>query len=260
MIEPLAFRDVGNGPTLLLIHGSFSNGTASWANQLRSLSDSIRLIVPDRRGYGSSPKAPRSYTIESDAHDVLTLLQQRALGSVHLAGHSSGGLVAIEVACQVPGAICSLHLIEPPYMSLLSPETMSTPMAQRAGQVFADAKMLGPEATAVAFFTYLVGESGVERLRQSKGWAGIVAEAGRVAYEKNPGDYPARRLTELCLSVPVIVYVGGKSDPAHNAIAQIIVERVAGSRLVVAPEAGHAVQLTSDLFDREVLALVSAKA
>jgi pimeloyl-ACP methyl ester carboxylesterase len=63
----------------------------------------------NRRGYGKSPPIER-VDIETDAHDVLSLLGERA----HLVGTSMGGIVAAAAAAMAPERILSLTLIEPP--------------------------------------------------------------------------------------------------------------------------------------------------
>ena len=117
--EPIFFEDIGAGSPLLLIHGSFSNGPATWAGQMEELRHHHRLIPVDRRGHGQSPAEPRPYTIASDALDVLEAADWAGEGEIHVAGHSYGGMVALEMARIAPHRIISLHLIEPPYLSLL---------------------------------------------------------------------------------------------------------------------------------------------
>ncbi|MCC6792694.1 MAG: alpha/beta fold hydrolase, partial [Thermomicrobiales bacterium] len=104
---PLHVLDVGTGPPLVLIHGDFNDGPGAWSRQIASLASEHRLLVVDRRGHGASPREPRPYTIAADARDVLDAVDARGIDRVHLAGHSYGGLVAIEIARQSPGRIRS---------------------------------------------------------------------------------------------------------------------------------------------------------
>ena len=94
-------------PSVVLIHGSMTWGTACFERQ-RSLADDYRLLVLDRRGYGSSPDIDRS-DYDVDASDVVELLGEGA----HVVGHSSGGVVAMLAAGRRPQAVRSLTLIEP---------------------------------------------------------------------------------------------------------------------------------------------------
>ena len=85
--------------TVVLIHGDFSDGAGTWGRQMTSeaLLSRCRLIVVDRRGAGQSPVEPRPYTIRSEALDVLALLDALEIEGCHIAGHSYGGLIAIEL-------------------------------------------------------------------------------------------------------------------------------------------------------------------
>ena len=82
-------------------------GTACFDRQ-RPLADGYRLLVVDRRGYGSSPDVDRS-DYDVDAADVVELLGEGA----HVVGHSYGGVVAMLAAGRRPQAVRSLILIEP---------------------------------------------------------------------------------------------------------------------------------------------------
>lgn len=97
--------------TALLVHGTFTWGTRSFAPQ-RPLAERYRLLVPDRRGFGASPdleSGEYSSDYEVDAADVVDLLGEGA----HLVGHSYGGVVAMLAAAACPEKIRSLTLIEP---------------------------------------------------------------------------------------------------------------------------------------------------
>ena len=115
---PLHFWETGEGPPLVLVHGGLSNGLLAWSRTAEALSAYHRLIVVDRRGHGKSPRLPRPYTIASDARDLVQLAAALGLERLHLAGHSYGALVAYEMAVRTPQAVASLHLIEPPMLTI----------------------------------------------------------------------------------------------------------------------------------------------
>jgi pimeloyl-ACP methyl ester carboxylesterase len=96
------------GDAAVFVHGSFGWGEETWREQ-RPLSNDHRLLLIDRRGFGSSPPDGR-VDFERDARDVAELLN----GGAHLVGHSYGGVVSLLAAAQRPDAVRSLTLIEPP--------------------------------------------------------------------------------------------------------------------------------------------------
>ena len=101
----LAVRDFGSRAntdrTVVLLHGLCLTQD-SWAAQIRGLIQrwgaSIRIITYDHRGHGGSSSAPmHTYRIDrlaADLADVLSALH--VAGPLTLAGHSMGGMTALE--------------------------------------------------------------------------------------------------------------------------------------------------------------------
>lgn len=99
----------GDGTPVVLIHGSLATGAEEWAEQRPLAELGYRLIVPDRRGYGSSPTADGEDFL-ADAADIAQLAGTGA----HLVGHSYGGLGALVAAAQHPDLVLSLTVLESP--------------------------------------------------------------------------------------------------------------------------------------------------
>lgn len=108
------YEVTGAGDASLLIHG------ALLAEAMTPLADTaalegFELIRYHRRGHaGSSHPAPAS--IAEHADDAAALLGHLDHGSVHVIGHSSGAIVALELAARHPGQVRSLALLEPPVL------------------------------------------------------------------------------------------------------------------------------------------------
>ena len=230
-VAPIFYRDVGAGSPLLLIHGSFSNGPTTWARQMEEIRHYHRLIVVDRRGHGQSPAEPRPYTIAGDALDVLEAAGRAGGGEIHVVGHSYGGMVALEMARIEPHRIRSLHLIEPPYLSLMPEDSDVSSVIEQGKSIFRNAAIVGPEGTATAFMEMLIGPAALADLRESPAWPGIVREAGRTAYEQFPAAYPTESLAELSGEFPVQVYTGGRSHPGLQKLARRLAELIPSAEL-----------------------------
>ena len=100
--------EFGSGPeTIILVHGSLDDGQTAFQAQLE-LGARWRLMIPNRRTYGKSPREG-GVDPDVDAGDIVGLLDEGA----HLVGTSMGGIVAARVAARAPGRIRSLNLIEP---------------------------------------------------------------------------------------------------------------------------------------------------
>lgn len=258
----LFYHDLGQDkrgfPTVVMIHGDFSDGEGTWGNQMASasLSARCRLIVVDRRGAGKSPVHPRPYTIHGEALDVLALLDHAGVDRCHVAGHSYGGLIAYELTRIAGARVQSLHLIEPPYLSILPDDPDVSSLRDATAEVAQQAPVRSAEEITAAFFAALMGEEAVRRIREKPVWASLVREAKRYGYQQPPASYPAEHLTgrpAVTKMPPVVLYTGGRSHPALQKVTCRLATLLPGSRLVLVAEAGHSVQHAGDTFERLLL-------
>jgi len=60
--ERVAYRDVGTGETLLLIHG-MAGSSATWRAIIPELSKKYRVVAPDLLGHGASAKPRGDYSL-----------------------------------------------------------------------------------------------------------------------------------------------------------------------------------------------------
>ena len=90
----ISFREAGEGPTLVLLHGIGSNGD-SWCNQLVTLSDQFRVLAWDAPGYGESTPLNEPQPLARDYADALAMfLDVMQIQECCLVGHSLGTLIA----------------------------------------------------------------------------------------------------------------------------------------------------------------------
>lgn len=100
----------GAGERLLLVHGT-SGDRLAWTPVLPALERHFEVWAFDRRGRGQSGDAD-GYAFERECEDIAAIMDAIG-GTVHLLGHSFGGLCALEAALLAPG-IGKLILYEPP--------------------------------------------------------------------------------------------------------------------------------------------------
>lgn len=253
----LHYVEAGAGSPLLLVHGDFLDGPTTWGAQMTTLAERHRMIVPDRRGRGLSPKEPRPYTIEGDAADLSALLDRLEVEQTHLCGQSYGAIVALEIARRWPSRLLSLHLIEPPYLQLLDAAVDRERMT-RGGDIFKRSRERGGEQTVIDFVTMLAGAEAAERLRTRPIFEVMVREAGALADVQPPVEYPAARLLEVHLEVPVRVYRGGRSNAQLRQIAEVVASRLTHAVLVDVPDAPHDVQRRFEAFNSALLEATGA--
>ncbi|WP_431872256.1 alpha/beta fold hydrolase [Allosphingosinicella sp.] len=98
----LAWREMGEGRPLLLIHGYFSNAFVNWIRygHARIITDAgFRVIMPDLRGHGDSdkPHNPACYKPDVLADDAFDLIGHLGLTDYDLAGYSLGGRTSVRM-------------------------------------------------------------------------------------------------------------------------------------------------------------------
>lgn len=98
----MAYRDVGAGEPLLLLHGFGSCAEESWAPFADTLAAHYRLIIPDLRGHGHSTNPSGAFTHRQSAADVLALLDTLGIGRVRAIGVSTGGMTLLHAATRAP--------------------------------------------------------------------------------------------------------------------------------------------------------------
>lgn len=92
----LAYREMGEGRPLVLIHGLFSNGWTNWIRYGHAqliANAGFRVIMPDLRGHGQSaaPHDPARYPPDILAADGEALVRHLGLVDFDLGGYSLGG-------------------------------------------------------------------------------------------------------------------------------------------------------------------------
>ncbi len=110
-----AFTDPWREPeTICLLHGN-GRSTAMWYAWVPRLAGEYRVVRLDALGHGRS-SVPRRYRFSpaGGAHEVLAVLDHARLERVHLVGEATGGIVAIQAACDHPDRVASLTLISTP--------------------------------------------------------------------------------------------------------------------------------------------------
>ncbi|NUR29858.1 MAG: alpha/beta hydrolase [Catenulispora sp.] len=102
----------GEGEPVLLLHQT----PRSWdefREVLPLLGRTRRAIAMDTLGFGGSAR-PAEHTVEAYAEGVLALMDALGLAEAALAGHHTGGVIAVEVAARAPERVSKLVLSSTP--------------------------------------------------------------------------------------------------------------------------------------------------
>jgi esterase len=106
----LAYRETGQGPPLVVLHGLFGSGT-NWRSAAKELAAHHRVFTLDLRNHGNSPHV-EIMDYRSMAGDVRAFLDRLHIRRTALMGHSMGGKTAMQLALSEPGRVERLVVVD----------------------------------------------------------------------------------------------------------------------------------------------------
>ncbi len=102
---PVSLLDVGDGPFVLLLHGSGpgTTGAGAWSATATALAGRVRCIAPDQAGFGHSPLPHGSRGgLQVWTERAAALMDELGATAYSVVGHSMGGAVALALAAALP--------------------------------------------------------------------------------------------------------------------------------------------------------------
>lgn len=151
----LEYQVVGSGEAVLLIPpGPLADGFLPFLSE-ESLAERHRLIHYHRRGQAGSSQAAPPVSYAEQAADAAGLLSHLGVGRAHVAGHSTGANIALQLALDRPEVVQTLALLEP----WLTASPSAPAFFEQAGAPM-EAYASGDKETAMAGFLSLA--SGLE--------------------------------------------------------------------------------------------------
>jgi pyruvate dehydrogenase E2 component (dihydrolipoamide acetyltransferase) len=192
----------GDGPPLVLVHG-FGGDLDNWLFNQPALSESHSVYALDLPGHGRSGKAVGAGDVGSLSRALADFLDALGLERAHLAGHSLGGAVILDLALGQPARAASLTLISP---AGLGPEIN---MDYIEGYIAAGRRKEMKAALEMLFADPgLVSRDMVNDVLKYKRLDGVEAALGTIAGASFAGGRQARvmaeRLAELAMPLQVI--------------------------------------------------------
>ena len=104
---PLAYREFGTGPALIMLHGN-PGDSGDLATLASMLAADYRVIVPDLPGFGQSRSLYPDYGCRAQARTVLALMDQLGIERAAVFGHSMGAGTAWELIDLAPERVTSV--------------------------------------------------------------------------------------------------------------------------------------------------------
>ncbi len=224
----LAYRCEGAGPAVVLTHGFCGTG-ATWAGLAAELAPTHTVITWDLRGHGQSDAGQdlAHYSAAASVGDLLALLDACDVGSAALVGHSLGGFLSLAARLAAPERVWALALLGtgPGFRKPEPRQRWNDHAARTADRIAAEGAAADCAGMGCSPEDHRVPNGLVLAAR------GILPQHDAAVIE-SLGD----------IDVPTLIVVGEGDEP-FLAGGRYLADHIAGSRLVVVPEAGHAVHL-----------------
>lgn len=245
---PLAVWVEGQGPPLVLVHGSIQDHTIS-AAFVAELRTHFTTCAMDRRGFGASGDG-RSYSLDREFADVAVVVDDVAARTgepVVLWGHSFGASCAMGAATLTDN-VSRLVLYEP---SLGLPYPAG--WIDRVEQLVADGDL--EEAIVMVLRELLdFSDEQIEERRAEPEWAGRVATAPTVAREaraEQEWTYAGSRMDHV--TAPTLLLSGTASPAAIKDATAAARAAIPGARVRTMPGHAHIAHRTDPAMVAEIV-------
>jgi pimeloyl-ACP methyl ester carboxylesterase len=251
MPVPLHVTTLGDGPSLLVLHGLFGHG-GNWGGIAKALAATHRVVLADLRNHGSSPHDVRM-DYPAMAEDLAALITAEGAPMAVL-GHSMGGKAAMLLALTHPALVSRLVVVDIAprlYPSVFAPYAAAMaaiPLPPDLRRADADAALRAavPDAGVRAFL--------LQNLRFSEGGPSWRCNLPVIAASLDAISGFPDLAADLCWQGEAL-FVGGEGstylDAAGRAAA---LARFPDAAIAIVPGAGHWVHAEApEAFLRAVL-------
>lgn len=262
----LHYRAAGDGPPLVLVHGSATDLT-TWDGVVDELAREHQVVVYDRRGYGQSRHKPvRDHRIH--AQDLTAILQKVARQPATVVGWSSGGNIALAVAAKHPELFSALVIVEAPFHGMRHADRHVLGTALKLKLTQLRGRRLEAAEVFYRFGSALRSGGNSYDLAPENIRRNLQANAEPVLAEWDPHPFgvmhehiPLRAVTGL--TVPLTWILGQESSPWMAGLHDRVARQRPDIRTVRIAGAGHLVHIDqpADFITavREAAAAVPAK-
>ena len=254
----IAYQVTGEGPPLVCCH-PMGWDHSLWNEHRERFSKTHRLITFDQRGSGDSGHPPYSkdggdlYSVEAFGDDLRAVLDDLGIEKASILGFSMGAIAALQFATTWPERVERLILVSA--MASRLPEEI----IQRARVIEQTLAEKGLAETYEQYFSGALFE-GVAANDSFKGkLAGVLEKATphgfRGCYHVTI-DRPSMLDCLNRIAAPTLIMVGER-DKHYVLEADILLDKITGSRKVVVNNAGHAITVQQpQIFEDAILAFL----
>jgi pimeloyl-ACP methyl ester carboxylesterase len=258
----LEYEVIGEGEPLLLIGAVIADGYLPLVRE-SALARGFKLIRYHKRGLGASTRTPPPVSITTHAADAAALLTTLGIQRAHIVGHSSGGVIAMQLAIDSPACVDSLILLEPALLS-----TPSTPLFMQKASPAVGAYQSGDRNGAISAFLSAVSGLEWDRCRWliEQNVPGAVSQAIRDADTFFEGELPALQAWEFdetkarAITSQSLLLTGTKTEALFKEGIEQLHAWLPHSRVVSIDGVGHLLHMQRpELFAKPIAEFVTLR-
>jgi pimeloyl-ACP methyl ester carboxylesterase len=238
----LEYETHGSGEPVILIHGSVVADSYAPMMSQPSLGR-YQLGRYRRRGFRASTHPASSVSIGEQAADCFALMNYLKISRAHVAGHSYGGVIALQLAVDHADAVHSLALLEPALVGLIPnaaafSQTMTPVMKQYSE---------GDKPGALGAFLGAVAGPDFRKIleRVPGAYEMALADADNFFRVEMPalGEWRFSREDAQRVRQPVLALLGADSAPIFHEIQMLVLSWFAHARPVTVAGVSHMLQM-----------------
>jgi pimeloyl-ACP methyl ester carboxylesterase len=243
----IAVEEGGNGPSLLLVHGSGSLRKA-WGRVAPLLQPQFRTYAMDRRGHGDSTDGA-AYSLAREAEDVVQVAAQLP-EPVFVLGHSYGGIVTLE-ALKGDDRFKRVVLYEPPV-------PVPGGVGRQSPKPVCDAVAAGnDEGALISFFTDYahLPPPVIAGLRNDPSWPQRIKLAPTLCREvRAVGQYHFDPASFAQVRTPMMFFLGSESAKPMATSVRTVAEALHSTVTTLPGQQHDAMYTAPDLLARDLTA------
>ena len=235
------------GRAVLLLH-SLGTDSTMWMHQIPAFSPMRRVLTIDLPGHGRSMAVEGDYRLEDLGRDVLGVADSAGIDRFDLAGISLGGLISLWLAIAVPDRVLTL------VASNTAARVATSEFWSERLSAVSELGMEGIRPSVVPrFFTPDFPERDPETFRSVETVFTSVDPVGYAGCCAALRDADLRdTVTEI--RCPTLIVAGEQDQATPPADGEFLRGQIAGSSLVVIPDAAHLANLDQpEAFSNTVL-------
>lgn len=235
----MAYYDVGQGPTLVLVHGFGSEALFDWGSVIPSLAKTHRVLAIDEIGWGSSDKPQIDYSIQTWVDFLGEFLRTMHVNHYVLAGESLGGWIVANYTIQAlsPGNTGEYALPKPD--KLILEDAAGHKAIHSNGPPAVNGTIAGADSVKAIFFhkdwitPEFVRAAFSLKLQANDGFT----QRSLRASTATDSEVVSGKLNQI--TIPTLVVWGANDAIVPLEDGKDFAAKIPNARLVLIPECGH---------------------